>query len=71
MWPDTGRVGHAIARIGFRDDKAYSSSAIRRHLHSRSIIADIPSPPTGQGHRIRRGPKGSRPVNYDVDDYKA
>jgi len=53
-----------------RADKAYSSRAIRTHLRERGIVAVIAEPSDQQGHRQRRGSRGGRPVNYDVEDYK-
>jgi putative transposase len=53
-----------------RGDKAYSSRAIRQHLRERDIVAVIPEPADQRGHRKRRGSKGGRPVDYDVEDYK-
>jgi hypothetical protein len=51
-------------------DKAYSSRAIRTELRRRGIVSVIPEPRDQQAHRKRRGPKGGRPVSYDVEVYK-
>ena len=51
-------------------DKAYSSRAIRQHLHRRSIRAVIPIPADQRGHRLRRGRRGGRPPAFDREAYK-
>lgn len=51
-------------------DKACSSRAIRTELRRRGIVSVIPEPRDQQAHRKRRGPKGGRPVSYDVEVYK-
>lgn len=51
-----------------RGDKAYSLRAIRQHLRDRGIHAVIPQPSDKIGHRLRRGPRGGRPISYDRDD---
>jgi transposase len=51
-------------------DKAYSSRAIRTEPRRRGIVSVIPEPRDQQAHRKRRGPKGGRPVSYDVEVYK-
>ncbi|MEW2314032.1 IS5 family transposase, partial [Streptomyces bauhiniae] len=48
-------------------DKAYSSRAIRTHLHRRGIRAVIPQPADQTAHRKRRG---GRPPAFDRDAYK-
>lgn len=53
-----------------RDDKAYSSRAIRAHLRGRGIKAVIPEPDDQKGHRKRRGSRGGRPVKLDAADYR-
>lgn len=53
-----------------RGDKAYSSRAIRAHLHQRGITAVIPEPAAQIGHRQRRGSRGGRPPVFDADDYR-
>jgi transposase len=53
-----------------RADKAYSSRGHRALLRSRGITAVIPEPADQAGHRRRRGPRGGRPVSYDVSDYR-
>jgi putative transposase len=54
-----------------RADKAYSSRATRALLHSRGITVVIPEPADQIGHRKRRGSRGGRPVDFDVEDYKS
>ncbi len=54
-----------------RGDKAYSSRATRELLRSRGITAVIPEPADQIGHRKRRGSRGGRPVDFDVEDYKS
>ena len=54
-----------------RGDKAYSSKAIRSHLHDRGIVAVIPQPADQIGHRKRRGSTRGRPPAFDKEDYKA
>ncbi len=51
-------------------DKAYSSRAIRQHLHKRGIRAVIPVPAGQQAHRLRRGSRGGRPPAFDRETYK-
>lgn len=51
-------------------DKAYSSRAIRQHLRDRTIKAVIPQPSDQIGHRIRRGSRGGRSVDYDREHYR-
>ena len=59
-------------------DNAYSSRAIRTHLHTCTpahlhtcgIKAVIPEPSNQQGHRTRRGLRGERPVGLDSTSYK-
>lgn len=51
-------------------DKAHSSRAIGTELRRRGIVSVIPEPRDQQAHRKRRGPKGGRPVSYDVEVYK-
>ena len=51
-------------------DKAYSSRGHRALLHERGITAVIPERADQQGHRLRRGAAGSRPVSYDRERYK-
>ena len=53
-----------------RDDKAYSSRAIRAHLRSRGIRAVIPEPADQSGHRARCGSGGGRPPAFDPVDYR-
>lgn len=67
--PTGGRPRTRPDRV--RADKAYSSRAIRHHLRSRGVVAVIPEPADQIGHRLRRGPRGGRPVNFDADDYRA
>nr|WP_244210766.1 transposase [Amycolatopsis kentuckyensis] len=67
------RVGHGRAQTRpdrVRGDKAYSSRAIRGHLHDRGIIAVIPEPADQVGHRKRRGSRGGRPPAFDAVDYR-
>ncbi|WP_208630639.1 transposase, partial [Amycolatopsis kentuckyensis] len=57
------RAGRGRARTRpdrVRGDKAYSSRAIRGHLHDRGITAVIPEPADQAGHRKRRGSRGGR-----------
>lgn len=70
------RVGRDMGRPrtrpdAVRDDKAYSSRAIRGHLRSRGIKAVIPEPDDQKGHRKRRGSRCGRPVGLDRADYKS
>jgi transposase len=51
-------------------DKAYSSRAHRALLRDRGITAVIPERADQQGHRLRRGSAGGRPVSYDTERYK-
>ena len=51
-------------------DKAYSSRAHRALLKQRGITAVIPERSDQQGHRLRRGSAGGRPVSYDTERYK-
>ena len=51
-------------------DKAYSSRAHRQLLRERGIQAVIPERADQQGHRLRRGSHGGRPVSYDTEVYK-
>ena len=51
-------------------DKAYSSRAHRQLLRARGITAVIPERADQQGHRLRRGALGGRPVGYDIERYK-
>jgi transposase len=51
-------------------DKAYSSRAIREHLHKPGIQAVIPVPADQRGHRLRRGSRGGRPPAFDRETYK-
>ena len=51
-------------------DKAYSSRAHRALLRERGITAVIPERADQQGHRLRRGSAGGRPVSYDTERYK-
>lgn len=51
-------------------DKAYSAKAHRTHLRQRGIKCVIPEPSDQIGHRKRRGQRGGRPVNLDVELYK-
>ena len=51
-------------------DKAYSSRAHRTLLRTRGITAVIPERAYQQGHRLRRGSAGGRPVSYDRERYK-
>jgi transposase len=53
-----------------RADKAYSSRGHRQMLRSRGITAVIPEPADQIAHRNNKGPRGGRPVSYDIDDYK-
>ena len=50
--------------------KAYSSRAHRQLLRERGITTVIPERADQQGHRLRRGSAGGRPVSYDTDRYK-
>jgi transposase len=51
-------------------DKAYSSRAIRSHLRRRRITTTIPEPADQQTNRLRRGPNGARPPQFDPEGYK-
>lgn len=51
-------------------DRAYSSRAIRKHLHRRGIRAVIPQPSDQLGHRLRRGRAGGRPPAFDAEAYR-
>ena len=51
-------------------DKACSSRAHRALLRRRGITAVIPERADQQGHRLRRGSAGGRPVSYDTERYK-
>jgi len=51
-------------------DKAYSSRAHRALLQQRGITAVIPERCDQQGHRLRRGSPGGRPVSYNAERYK-
>lgn len=51
-------------------DKAYSSTAIRASLRSRSIKATIPEPADQVRGRRRRGRSGGRPPAFDPEAYK-
>ena len=51
-------------------DKAYSSRAHRQLLRERGITTVIPERADQQGHRLRRGRQGGRPVSYDLERYK-
>lgn len=53
-----------------RGDKAYPSRVIRHHLRARGIESVIPEPRDQQGHRVRHGSRGGRPVTYDPVAYK-
>ena len=53
-----------------REDKAYSSRAIRSHLRDRGITAVIPQTSDQIGHRKRRGSAGGRPPAFDKEGYK-
>ena len=53
-----------------RADKAYSARAHRAHLRARGITAVIPEPSDQIGHRLKKGSRGGRPVNFDAHDYK-
>ena len=48
-------------------DKASSSRAL---LRERGITAVIPERADQQGHRLRRGSAGGRPVSFDTERYK-
>lgn len=70
----------SVARVGpgrprtrpdsLRGDKAYSARAHRAHLRARGITAVIPEPSDQAAHRLRKGSRGGRPVNFDASDYK-
>lgn len=62
--PGAGRPRTRPNRM--RADKAYSSRAMRRDLRSRRIIAVIPEPADQQGHRKRRGSRGTETVQTCV-----
>ena len=51
-------------------DKAYSSAAIRGHLHRRGIKATIPEPADQVRNRLKRGSRGGRPPAFDAAAYK-
>lgn len=51
-------------------DKAYSAGTIRRQLRRRSITTVIPEKSDTLAARARRGSRGGRPPNLDVDLYK-
>jgi len=67
------RVGPGRPRTrpdALRADKAYSARAHRAHLRARGITAVIPEPSDQIGHRLKKGSRGGRPVNFDAHDYK-
>ena len=47
-----------------------AAAATRALLRRRGIKAVIPEPADQIGHRLRKGSRGGRPVNYDRDLYK-
>ena len=51
-------------------DKTSSSRAHRALLREHGITAVIPERADPQGHRLRRGPAGGRPVSFDTEKYK-
>ena len=51
-------------------DKAYSSRAIRTHLHARGIKAVIPELADQQGHCRRCGARGGRSVGLNAAAYQ-
>lgn len=51
-------------------DKAYSSTAIRTYLRSRTIKATIPEPADQVKNRLKRGRRGGRPPAFDAAAYK-
>ena len=51
-------------------DKAHSSRAHRALLQQQGITAVIPERSDQQGHRLRRGSAGGRPVGYNAERYK-
>ncbi|MFI8490474.1 IS5 family transposase [Streptomyces rubrogriseus] len=51
-------------------DRAYSSRAIRKHLHQRGIRAVIPQPSDQAGHRRRRGRSGGQSPAFGAEAYK-
>ena len=51
-------------------DKPYSSRAHRALLQQPGITAVIPERCDQQGHRLRRGSAGGRPISYNAERYK-
>ena len=51
-------------------DKAYFSRAHRVLLQQQGFTAVIPERCDQQGHRLRRGSAGGRPVSYNAERYK-
>jgi putative transposase len=51
-------------------DKACSSRANRALLRSKRVTTVIPQRADEIGHRLRRGPAGGRPANFDASTYK-
>ena len=67
------RVGPGRPRtrpVSLRGDKAYSARAHRARLRARGITAVIPEPSDQIKHRLRKGSRGGRPVDFDASDYK-
>ncbi|MGW4662224.1 transposase [Streptosporangium sandarakinum] len=54
-----------------RADKAYSSRAVRQHLHARKIRCTIPEPADRIAARQWRGSRAGRPPPFNATDYRA
>jgi len=68
--PRSGRGRPRTRPESLRGDKAYSARSHRGHLRARGITAVIPEPSDQVGHRLKKGSRGGRPVNFDAHDYK-
>ena len=68
--PVAVQVGPGPAPGALLADKAYSSRAHRTLLRTQGITAVIPERADQQGHRLRRGSAGGRPVSFDTEKYK-
>ncbi|MFE3291540.1 IS5 family transposase [Rhodococcus sp. NPDC059234] len=68
--PRTGRGRPRTSPDSVLGDNAYSSKANRAHLRARGIEAVIAEPDDQKRNRLRRGSRGGRPVDFDVEKYK-
>ncbi|RSS57658.1 IS5 family transposase [Streptomyces sp. WAC01280] len=51
-------------------DKAYSNGPCREYLRRRGIRHTIPEKTDSQAARVRKGPRGGRPPDFDEERYK-